>query len=71
EKMEKLRVDDVAASITHYLKQHGGKMALTDKSSPTEILNTFNCSKKDFKKALGLLYKQRVVALGANETRLV
>lgn len=63
-KIEKMRIDDVADDILNYLQQNGGSMALNDKSSPEEILRTFNCSKKDFKKALGLLYKQHKVSLG-------
>ena len=63
-KIEKMRVDDLGDRILDYLKQHNGEMTLTDKSSPEEILAAFNCSKKDFKKALGLLYKQQKVLLG-------
>ena len=63
-KIEKMRVDDVADEILDYLRQNGGSMTLNDKSSPDEIMRTFNCSKKDFKKALGLLYKQHKISLG-------
>ena len=63
-KIEKMRIDDVADEILNYLQENGGTMTLSDKSSPEDILNTFNCSKKDFKKALGLLYKQHKVTLG-------
>ena len=63
-KIEKMRVDDLSSRILDYLKNHDGTMSLTDKSSPDEIMATFNCSKKDFKKALGLLYKQKQVTLG-------
>ena len=63
-KIEKMRVDDVAAAILSYMQENNGIMTLTDKSSPDEIMRTFNCSKKDFKKALGLLYKQQKVILG-------
>ena len=63
-KIEKMRVDDLADRIIDYLRAHKGEMALTDKSDPEEINKTFNCSKKDFKKALGLLYKQQKVTLG-------
>ena len=63
-KIEKMRVDDISSRILDYLKNHDGTMSLTDKSSPDEIMATFNCSKKDFKKALGLLYKQKQVTLG-------
>lgn len=64
EKIEKVRVDDLGEVIENYLKKHGGEMALNDKSDPKDIMDTFNCSKKDFKKALGLLYKQKKVTLG-------
>jgi predicted RNA-binding protein (virulence factor B family) len=58
-----MRVDDLADRILEYLNDHGGEMALTDKSDPDDINKAFNCSKKDFKKALGLLYKQQKVTL--------
>lgn len=63
-KIEKMRIDDVADDILNHLQQNGGTMTLNDKSSPDEIMRTFNCSKKDFKKALGLLYKQHKISLG-------
>ena len=63
-KIEKMRIDDVADDILHHLQENGGTMKLNDKSSPEDILRTFNCSKKDFKKALGLLYKQHKITLG-------
>ncbi len=63
-KIEKMRIDDVADDILRYLQENGGTMKLNDKSSPEDILRTFNCSKKDFKKALGLLYKQHKITLG-------
>ena len=69
-KIEKMRIDDVADDILQYLQANGGTMSLNDKSSPEEILRAFNCSKKDFKKALGLLYKQHKVTLG-NEVSLL
>ena len=63
-KIEKMRIDDLADRIEEFLKAHGGEMTLTDKSSPEDINKAFECSKKDFKKALGLLYKQQKVTLG-------
>ncbi len=68
-KIEKLRVDDLATLILDYLDNNNGTMPLNDKSSPDDIMRTFNCSKKDFKKALGLLYKQHKITLG-DEVRL-
>ena len=63
-KIEKMRVDDLGDRIEQDLKEHGGEMTLTDKSSPEDITKAFQCSKKDFKKALGMLYKQQKVTLG-------
>ena len=63
-KIEKMRVDDLSGRILDYLQAHGGEMLLTDKSSPEDIMAAFKCSKKDFKKALGQLYKQQRVNLG-------
>ena len=62
--IEKMRVDDLADRILQHLQDHNGEMLLTDKSTPEEINNVFTCSKKDFKKALGLLYKQQKITLG-------
>ena len=63
-KIEKMRVDNLAERIEQYLKANGGEMTLTDKSDPEDINKVFQCSKKDFKKALGFLYKQQKVTLG-------
>ena len=63
-KIEKMRVDDLSDRILDYLKANNGEMTLTDKASPDDINKVFQCSKKDFKKALGLLYKQQKVTLG-------
>lgn len=62
--IEKMRVDDLADRILRHLQDHKGEMPLNDKSTPEEINKVFSCSKKDFKKALGLLYKQQKITLG-------
>lgn len=69
-KIEKARIDDLSAVIIQYLNAHGGQMTLTDRSAPAEVFRTFACSKKDFKKALGQLYKQQRVELLPEMTRL-
>ncbi len=69
-KIEKARVDDLTTVIVDYLSSHGGIMTLTDKTSPEEIFKTFGCSKKDFKKALGQLYKQQIILLSSESTLL-
>ncbi len=63
EKIERMRVGDLSGTIIDYLKKHDGKMSVTDKSTPEEIRNMFNCSKKDFKKAIGQLYREHQVIL--------
>jgi hypothetical protein len=40
-----------------------GEFKLTDKSSPEDIKATLHCSKKDFKKAIGALYKEHKIAI--------
>ncbi len=48
-----------------------GRLPLGDKSLADDVYRRLGMSKKVFKKALGSLYKQGVVALGPEETRLV
>lgn len=52
------RVFQLANRIMGYLHDAGGEMTLSDSSSPDKIKAVFQCSKKDFKKALGYLYKK-------------
>jgi len=52
--------------ILQCLKENDGWLPLTDKSSPEAITDKLNMSKKTFKKALGDLYKQRLVELKEN-----
>ena len=48
-----------------------GRLPLGDKSLADDVYRRLGMSKKVFKKALGSLYKQGVVVLGPEETRLV
>ena len=64
------KVTDESQKILDYLEKHGGTMEFTDKSNPERISRTFRMSKKVFKKALGLLYKQKLVVLDKDSTRL-
>lgn len=64
------RVNDLADDILDYLEECGGKMNLSDSSSPEEIRETFQCSKKDFKKALGALFKARQIVIETGFIRL-
>ncbi len=53
------------------LKQHGGFIPLTDKSRPNVIAGHFGISKKTFKKAIGNLYKKRLITLEKKGIRLL
>ena len=56
-------VDAVSQSILATMEKHGGRIAVTDKSQPEEIYALFGVSKKTFKKAIGGLYKQRLITI--------
>lgn len=62
------RTMELADKILMHLMSHGRRMALTDKSSPEAIKAAFECSKKDFKKAIGHLYKKKLINLSPTET---
>ncbi|MEM1120276.1 MAG: S1-like domain-containing RNA-binding protein, partial [Bacteroidota bacterium] len=63
-------IEPSAIRILDYLQMNQGFMRLTDKSKPEEIMAVMQMSKKSFKKALGSLYKQRLVRLEKNGTYL-
>ncbi len=56
-------LEPAANKIFEVLKQHGGFMPFHDKSAPEEIRDTFQMSKKTFKKGLGTLYRERKIKL--------
>lgn len=57
--------------IKGYLERAGGCMPFTDKSDPEEITQRFHMSKSAFKRALGTLYKEKVITLKADSTCLI
>jgi predicted RNA-binding protein (virulence factor B family) len=57
------RIDDISQMILQTVKDNNGCLPLTDKSPPKAIYAQFGISKKIFKKAIGTLYKQRLIAL--------
>ena len=65
------KVDDSAQLLLNYLKEHDGFMPFTDKSPADGIQSVFNMSKKTFKKALGSLYKAKIISLNNNGVRLI
>jgi len=53
------------------LQKNKGFLPLTDKSSPEEIYKTFKISKKNFKAAIGALYKKRFISLEDDGIKLL
>jgi hypothetical protein len=56
-------IDDVSQTILNTINDSGGMVAVTDKSPPEDIYNLFGVSKKVFKKAIGALYKKRLIII--------
>ncbi len=54
-------MDALAKEIFEKLKASGGIIPLSDKSSAEEIAEIFGCSKKSYKKAIGSLYKAKLI----------
>jgi predicted RNA-binding protein (virulence factor B family) len=65
------KVDDISMRILEILKEHGGYMLITDKSEPDAIYNLFGVSKKTFKKAIGALFKHRIISIENKGIRLL
>lgn len=57
------KIDDFSKTLLDYIREHDGRVALTDKSPAEDIYDTFNVSKKTFKKAVGDLYRRRLIVL--------
>jgi predicted RNA-binding protein (virulence factor B family) len=65
------KISSFVDRIIAELQKNNGFLPLTDKSSPEEIYKTFKISKKNFKAAIGALYKKRFIALEENGIRLL
>lgn len=63
--------DELSSAILEDLKQQGGTSDLTDKSRPEAIYRQYGVSKKSYKKALGQLYKKRLIVIEKDRISLV
>ncbi len=66
----KEELDSLESSIMSYLEGADGSMRFNDKSTPEEISKVFNSSKKNFKRALGVLMKKGLITQDENGTYL-
>lgn len=64
-------VDDVKWRILKIIKEEKGFLALNDNSTPEEIKAKLQISKKAFKKAIGALYRERLVKLTDKGVELI
>ena len=64
------KVGDFAEVLLQYIKDHDGCTPLNDKSAAEDIYDAFEVSKKTFKKAVGDLYKKRLIVLVEDGIRL-
>ncbi|MCP4492557.1 MAG: GntR family transcriptional regulator [Gammaproteobacteria bacterium] len=66
-----LEREGLAGIILQYLNDNDGVSSLTDKSPPAEIYATYSVSKATYKKALGLLYKNRQIMIDKHQIKLL
>jgi len=64
-------LDALSEKILSFLKVEGGRSTMTEKSSADVIAKQFGVSKKSYKKALGKLYKKRLILIEKTHISLV
>ncbi|MBW1885990.1 MAG: hypothetical protein JRJ58_20860, partial [Deltaproteobacteria bacterium] len=57
-------------TLLEALQAAGGRLELSDRSAPEEIRRTLALSKKAFKRAVGTLYRERRIRIGATSIEL-
>jgi len=63
--------EELTDRILAFLKASGGTSTLTDYSPPDAIYRQYRVSKGNYKKALGALYKQRLISVTKDEIKLL
>ncbi len=64
-------LDALSEQVLAFIKAQGGETHLTDKSPPDKIAAQFGVSKSSYKKALGKLYKKRLIVIEKQKITLV
>lgn len=67
---KELMMSQDAETIKAYLEAHDGMMTITDKSSSEDIFTAFKMSKNAFKRAIGSLYKEKIIVLHSEHIEL-
>ena len=63
--------DSLSQQILDHLEKNNGKSTLTDKSNPDAIYRQYSVSKSNYKKALGGLYKKRLISIDKDKIELL
>ncbi len=71
EKLTPERFDEHSEYILQCLHENGGVLQFSDKSDPDAIRAFFGMSKKSFKKAIGNLYKEKMIVIHENDIELI
>ena len=64
-------IEPSAQALIELMNDHDGFLSITDKSTPETIKSVAQMSKKSFKKAVGSLYKQRLIRMEEDGIYLV
>ncbi len=65
------KIDNIAQKVLAKLLEINDYVEVSDRSDPELIYQLFGISKKSFKKALGMLYKQKLIDIRNDEIRLI
>ncbi|MDR0743436.1 MAG: GntR family transcriptional regulator [Tannerella sp.] len=57
------KIEGISQKIMNLLAENNGYLDINDKSEASQINSLLSCSKKSFKKAIGALYKQRLITI--------
>lgn len=63
--------DELSDRILNFLKENNGSSTLTDYSPPDAIYKQYRVSKSNYKKALGALYKKRLISVSKDKIILL
>ncbi len=65
------KIDNISQKILDKLNENNGVLSINDKTSPEDIYKMFGVSKKNYKKAIGALYKRKHITLDGDEIKLI
>jgi predicted RNA-binding protein (virulence factor B family) len=67
----KAGIDQSRETLLKALQSAGGRLELSDRSQPDAIQSTLGLSKKAFKRAVGVLYRERRIRIGETSIELI